>query len=94
MERNEISSFNRVVVETTGLADPVPIIHTLMTSLDLHRAYSIDGVITLVDSVNGKSTYDNHEEAIKQTALADIIILSKTDIAEKSAIKSIIDRIK
>ena len=94
MERNEISSFNRVVLETTGLADPVPIIHTLMTSLDLHRAYSIDGVITLVDSVNGKSTYDNHEEAIKQTALADIIILSKTDLAEKTAIKSIIDRIK
>ena len=94
MERNEISSFNRVVLETTGLADPVPIIHTIMTSLDLHRAYSIDGVITLVDSVNGKSTYDNHEEAIKQTALADIIILSKTDLAEKSAIKSIIDRSK
>ena len=46
MQRKEISQFNKVVIETTGLADPVPIIHTLMTSLDLHRAYSIDGVIT------------------------------------------------
>ena len=39
MQRKEISQFNKVVIETTGLADPVPIIHTLMTSLDLHRAY-------------------------------------------------------
>jgi Putative GTPases (G3E family) len=66
MQRKEISQFNKVVIETTGLADPVPIIHTLMTSLDLHRAYSIDGVITLVDAVNGEGTYDIHEEAIKQ----------------------------
>jgi G3E family GTPase len=64
-----------------------------MTSLDLHRAYSIDGVITLVDAVNGEGTYDIHEEAIKQTALADRIILSKCDIADALVIKSIISRI-
>ena len=93
MQRKEISQFNKVVIETTGLADPVPIIHTLMTSLDLHRAYSIDGVITLVDAVNGEGTYDVHEEAIKQTALADRIILSKCDIADALVIKSIISRI-
>ena len=61
MQRKKISQFNKVVIETTGLADPVPIIHTLMTSLDLHRAYSIDGVITLVDAVNGEGTYNIHE---------------------------------
>ena len=94
MERNTIPIFNRVVIETTGLADPVPIIHTLMTSLDLHRAYSIDGVITLVDAINGNSTYDKHEEAIKQTALADKIILSKTDLSKKTTIKSLKNRIK
>jgi G3E family GTPase len=94
MERNTIPIFNRVVIETTGLADPVPIIHTLMTSLDLHRAYSIDGVITLVDAVNGNSTYDKHEEAIKQTALADKIILSKTDLSKKTTIKLLKNRIK
>ena len=94
MQRKKISQFNKVVIETTGLADPVPIIHTLMTSLDLHRAYSIDGVITLVDAVNGEGTYDIHEEAIKQTALADRIILSKCDIADTLVIKSIINRIR
>ena len=94
MERNIIPYFNRVVIETTGLADPVPIIHTLMTSLDLLRAYSIDGIITLVDAVNGENTYNNHEEAVKQTALADKIILSKVDLSEKSSINSIKKRIK
>ena len=94
MERNIIPYFNRVVIETTGLADPVPIIHTLMTSLDLLRAYSIDGIITLVDAVNGENTYNNHEEAVKQTALADKIILSKVDLSKKSKINLIKNRIK
>ena len=57
MEKGEISPFNHVIIETTGLADPVPIIHTLMTSLDLQRIYSIDGVITVVDSINAEATY-------------------------------------
>ena len=83
MEKGEISPFNHVIIETTGLADPVPIIHTLMTSLDLQRIYSIDGVITVVDSINAEATYNFHEEAVKQTAFADRIILSKTDIADK-----------
>ena len=74
MEKGEISPFNHVIIETTGLADPVPIIHTLMTSLDLQRIYSIDGVITVVDSINAEATYNSHEEAVKQTAFADRII--------------------
>ena len=61
MEKGDVSPFNHVIIETTGLADPVPIIHTLMTSLDLQRIYSIDGVITVVDTVNGESTYNAHE---------------------------------
>ena len=83
MEKGNISLFNHVIIETTGLADPVPIIHTLMTSLDLQRVYSLDGVITVVDSVNGDSTYNTHEEAIIQTAFADVIILRKTNILTK-----------
>jgi len=94
MEKGEISPFNHVIIETTGLADPVPIIHTLMTSLDLQRIYSIDGVITVVDAINGDSTYNAHEEAVKQTAFADIIILSKTDIADKEKVNSLTKRIK
>ena len=65
-----------------------------MTSLDLHRIYAIDGIITLVDAVNAQNTYNNHKEAIKQTALADKIILSKTDLSESSNTNSIKNRIK
>ena len=94
MEKGNISLFNHVIIETTGLADPVPIIHTLMTSLDLQRIYSLDGVITVVDVVNGDTTYNTHEEAIKQTAFADVIILSKTDIADKETVNLLIKRIR
>ena len=94
MEKGEVSPFNHVIIETTGLADPVPIIHTLMTSLDLQRIYSIDGVITVVDSINGEPTYNAHEEAVKQTAFADRIILSKTDIADKGTVDALTKRIK
>ena len=94
MEKREISPFNHVIIETTGLADPVPIIHTLMTSLDLQRIYSIDGVITVIDSINGESTYNVHEEAVKQTAFADRIVLSKTDIADEARVNSLTKRIR
>ena len=94
MEKGAVSPFNHVIIETTGLADPVPIIHTLMTSLDLQRIYSIDGVITVVDSINGEDTYNAHEEALKQTAFADKIILSKIDIADKGKVDSLTKRIK
>ena len=65
-----------------------------MTSLDLNRIYAIDGIITLVDAINAENTYNNYKEAIKQTALADKIILSKTDLSESSNTNSIKNRIK
>ena len=64
MEKGIIRKFNRVMIETTGLADPVPIIHTLMTSIDLVRAYIHEGVVTIVDVVNGDQTFDNHLESV------------------------------
>ena len=94
MMNGKVSSFNRILIETTGLANPVPIIHTLMSSIELIRIYSLDGVITVVDSVNGEKTLDLHEESLKQLALAEKIILSKTDIIDKDEIKSLIYRIK
>ena len=94
MMNGKVSSFNRVLIETTGLANPVPIIHTLMSSIELIRIYSLDGVITVVDSVNGEKTLDLHEESLKQLALAEKIILSKTDIVDKDEIKSLVFRIK
>lgn len=94
MEKGDIPIINHVIIETTGLADPVPIIHTLMSSLDLQRIFSLDGVITVVDSVNGEATFNTHEEAVKQTAFADRIILSKTDIVDKGTINFLNKRIK
>ena len=94
MMNGKVSSFNRILIETTGLANPVPIIHTLMSSIELIRIYSLDGVITVVDSINGEKTLDLHEESLKQLALAEKIILSKTDIVEKDEIKSLVYRIK
>ncbi|HKV15429.1 MAG TPA: GTP-binding protein [Reyranella sp.] len=80
--KGEVTPFRRMVVETTGLADPAPILHTLMTDPLLASRYRLDGVITTVDGVNGASSLDHHEEAVKQAAVADRLLLTKTDIAE------------
>ena len=94
MARGRIAPFDRVVIETTGLADPVPIIHTLMTSYDLQRIYTLDGVITLVDAASGGSTLDAHPESVKQAALAEKIILSKTDIADRARVDALLARLR
>ena len=74
-------TFKRVLLETTGLADPAPVLHTLMTHPYLLMRYRLDGVITVVDAVNGSATLDAHPEAVKQAAVADRIVLTKTDLA-------------
>jgi len=73
--------FDRVVIETTGLADPAPILHTLMTDNHLTTLYRLDGVIATVDAAVGMATLDAQEEAVKQAAMADRILLTKTDVA-------------
>jgi G3E family GTPase len=77
--------FNRVVLETTGLADPAPVLHTAMMHPYLAIRYRLDGVLTMVDAVNGEATLDAHMEAVKQAAVADRLILSKTDLATDPA---------
>lgn len=72
--------FERVVIETSGLADPAPILHTLMTDRDLNGIYALDGVITTVDALLGLATLDQHEESRRQAAVADRIVLTKTDL--------------
>jgi G3E family GTPase len=76
------AAFDRVVIETSGLADPAPILHTLMTDFRLARHYSIAGVLTLVDAVHGATTLPAHVEARRQLALASRILFTKTDAAE------------
>jgi G3E family GTPase len=72
--------FRRVVLETTGLADPVPVLQTTMAHPYLVMRYRLDGVIAVVDAVNGAATLDEHVEALKQVAVADRIVLTKTDL--------------
>lgn len=87
-EREEIPSFKRVIVETTGLMDPIPVLAAFLTQ----PAYNLNGgalkgrfvlsrMVTLFDIITGPNTLDYHEEALKQLALADIVLLTKTDLA-------------
>ncbi len=94
MTKGEISYFDKVIIETTGLADPVPIIHTLISSMDLQRIYTLDGVITVVDATNGEKTLDLQPEAVKQAALAERIIISKIDLIEKDKELSLENRLR
>ena len=72
----------RVVVETTGLVDPAPVVQSLLADVMLARHYRLDGIVTVVDAVHGQKTLDQHEEAIRQVAMADRLILTKTDLAK------------
>jgi G3E family GTPase len=76
--------YDRVLIETSGLADPAPILHALMTDRDLAQRHAIDGIVTVVDALHGEATLERHPEARRQVALADTLLLSKTDIAEAS----------
>ncbi|HEY5279660.1 MAG TPA: GTP-binding protein [Pseudolabrys sp.] len=87
-------SFKRVLLETTGLADPAPVLHTMMAHPYLLLRYRLNGVVTVVDAVNGEATLDTHEEAVKQAAVADRIVLSKTDLASAEQRIGILARIK
>jgi G3E family GTPase len=73
--------YDRVLIETSGLADPAPVLHALMTDRDIVQCHAIDGVITVVDVLHGEATLDHHPEARRQVALADTLLLSKTDLA-------------
>jgi G3E family GTPase len=81
-DNGKMPEFQRVVIETTGLADPAPVLHTVMHHPYLMLRFRLDGVITLVDAVNGQATLDAHIEAVKQAAMADRVVLSKTDLLE------------
>jgi G3E family GTPase len=77
----------RVVIETTGLADPAPILQTLMSDPLLLRDYRLDGVVTLVDAVHGMATLDEQPEALRQAAVADRLVITKTDLADPAPLR-------
>ena len=80
-DNGRIAPFRRVIIETTGLADPAPVLHTIMSHPYLMLRFRLDGVVTVVDAVNGAATLDAQVEAVKQAAVADRIVLAKTDLS-------------
>ena len=82
-EAGEIA-YDRVLIETSGLADPAPILHALMTDRDIAESHAIDGVATVVDVLHAEATLGRHPEARRQVALADTLLLSKADVATPS----------
>ena len=91
---NRRCTFKRVLLETTGLADPAPVLHTMMAHPYLVQRYRLDGVVTVVDAVNGEVTLDAHAEAVKQAAVADRIVLTKTDLADEAQRERIVARLR
>jgi G3E family GTPase len=89
MQTGKIQPLKRVVIETTGLADPAPVLQSVMGNPVLSQSFSLDGVITVVDAVNGLSTLANHPEAVKQIAVADRILISKTSMADAAAVDAV-----
>ena len=77
----EVPNFSRVLIETTGLADPVPVIQALIT-FPVAQAFRLGRVISVVDAVNGLATLDAHAEAVRQAVVADELIVSKTDLPD------------
>ena len=90
----DVIDFDRVFVETTGLADPVPVLHTLQTDAMLGAQYRLDCVVTLVDAVNGLQNLGDTPEAAKQAAVADRIVITKSDIAERGAVAALEARLE
>ena len=90
----EVLDFDRVFVETTGLADPIPVLHTLQTDGLLGAQYRLNGIVTLVDAVNGMGQLDTMPEAAKQAAVADRIVITKTDIADDETIARLQQRLR
>lgn len=86
--------FARAVIETTGLADPAPIIHSLTVDPVLSSKWQLQAVVTTVDAVNGAATLDAHPESVRQAGMADVIVLTKTDLAVAARIEGLRRRVR
>jgi G3E family GTPase len=89
----DIPRFSRVVVETTGLADPMPILQAILSDKRLPRFYRLGGVVTTVDAVNGLTTLDRFPEAVQQVAAAERLIVTKTDLASAADVDALDGRL-
>lgn len=88
-----IPQFNRLVIETTGMADPGPILGNLMNEPVIESTFRLDAVIVTIDSVYGLKQLEDNAEARKQAAVADVLLITKTDLASKDAINSLQEKL-
>ncbi|MGJ8525557.1 P-loop guanosine triphosphatase YjiA [Halomonadaceae bacterium LMG 33818] len=86
--------FRRVLIETTGLADPASIIHTLTTHPQLVRKYQLETVVTTVDTLTAETTLDHYEEARRQVAVADVLLLTKGDLVGEEKKNAVFQRLQ
>ena len=93
-ERGQIPDFSRVLIETTGLADPAPILHTLATDPLIAPRFTLRTVVTTADAVNGVGQLDSFPEPVKQAALADVILITKTDLSDGRGIATLKTRLR
>jgi G3E family GTPase len=87
-------SFDRVVIETTGLANPGPVAQTFFVDEEVNASYMLDAVVTVVDAVHAMQQLDQHEEAQRQVGFADKMLLSKTDLVDPAALEDLKIRLK
>ena len=92
-QKGDIPAFERVIIETTGVADPVPVLDTLLHDNWVRARFRLDGVVTTVDAVFGMQQLDAHAEAGKQVAVADRLLLTKTDLAPADAVMALRTRL-
>ena len=85
-ERGRVPPFDRLAIETTGLADPAPLLFTLMADPVLRHHFRLGSIVTTVDAVNGAHHLDQHLESVKQVAVADRLVLTKTDLVDRARV--------
>ena len=93
IQTGRLKPVKRVVIETTGLADPAPVMQSIMGNPVIAQNFVLNGMITVVDAVNGSSTLENHEEAAKQVAVADRLLLTKRKLADDAQVEALIAKL-
>ncbi|WP_180898044.1 CobW family GTP-binding protein [Martelella soudanensis] len=93
MQTGRIRPVSRVIIETTGLADPVPVLMAIMAHPAIAASFRIDGVVTLVDAVTGIGALERHDEAARQVAVADRLVITKTDLVPAEATAGLAERL-
>jgi G3E family GTPase len=86
--------FDRVIIETTGLANPGPVAQTFFMDEDIHNQYLLDAVVTVVDAMHADKALDDHDEARRQVGFADRLLISKTDLVEDAKVNELMKRLR